>query len=485
MLLLVILGWITYYIVKRSVTGLTRTPIWVLWLVMMTPPLLLTVWALAYGTNQPPPWGLLGLTLIACPVIYWYLIQAGRKGLPPEAQDASPAALLPAVQPPPRALDSEEESKLQGCFPWSVYYLQKIEYQSQAVICRGQLRTSPTVAYQTVSENVTQQFGDRFLVVFQENLSGKPIFALVPNPQAVKSRRPEQLTRPFLALGLLIATLLTTTLIGAVAFSGISETDLQQQPALLLSGLSYSLPLLLILGVHELGHYLAAQRYRIQATLPYFIPIPFFIGTFGAFIQMRSPIPNRKALFDIGIAGPLSGLVVTIPCLIWGLIHSQVVALPSEPSLFNFEALDPKMSFFLALLSHFTLGNQLTDTMGINLHPVAVAGFLGLVVTALNLMPVGQLDGGHVVHAMFGQRTAAIIGQVTRLLVLILALARIRPEFLFWALILLFMPVYDEPALNDVSELDNGRDLIGLLSLALLLAIILPAPKLIVQFLYG
>lgn len=484
-LLLVILGLITYFIVKRSVAPLTRTSVWVLWLVMMAPALILTIWTLAYG-QSPPPRGLILGSLILCPLLYWFLIQAGRKGMPnaaPPEQQTGENPLPNLVKPSmPRLMNREEESQLQGCFPWSIYYVQQIEYQGQAIICRGQLRTNPTTAYQTIQENIQAKFGDRFLVIFQENLNGKPFFALVPNPQTHQPQS-EKITRPFLALSLLVATLFTTTLVGTVGVIGIQETDLQGNPGLLLSGLAYALPLMMVLGIHELGHYVAARVYRIRATLPYFIPIPFFLGTFGAFIQMRSPVPNRKALFDVGIAGPLSGLIVTLPILFWGLANSQVVQISKSTSIFSFDALDPKVSFLLTLLSQLALGHQLQADSALDLHPVAVAGLLGLVVTALNLMPVGQLDGGHVVHAMFGQRTAAAIGQVARLLVLLLALR--RQEFLFWAIFLLFMPIYDEPALNDVTELDNTRDFLGLLSLALLLAIVLPAPQLITQFFYG
>ncbi|MDD1429169.1 site-2 protease family protein, partial [Dolichospermum sp. ST_sed9] len=126
--------------------------------------------------------------------------------------------------------------------------------------------------------------------------------------------------------------------------------------------------------------------------------------------------------------------------------------------------------------------SELTAKSAIDLHPVAVAGFLGLIVTALNLMPVGQLDGGHIVHAMFGQRTAVIIGQIARLLLLMLSF--IREEFLLWAIILLFVPLVDEPALNDVTELDNKRDFLGLISMALLLLIVLPLPQFLAHLLH-
>jgi membrane-associated protease RseP (regulator of RpoE activity) len=142
----------------------------------------------------------------------------------------------------------------------------------------------------------------------------------------------------------------------------------------------------------------------------------------------------------------------------------------------------PTASLLLALLSKAALGSQVTAETALKLHPLAIAGCLGLVVTALNLMPVGQLDGGHIVHAMFGQRLGAVIGQIARFLVL--GLSFVQQELLFWAILLFLMPVVDEPALNDVSELDNRRDFLGLVALGLLVIIILPAPYALTQFLF-
>ncbi|RUR84325.1 site-2 protease family protein [Nostoc sp. PCC 7120 = FACHB-418] len=383
---------------------------------------------------------------------------------------------------PVRPIEPTEETQLRNCFPWSIYYVQNIEYRPQAVICRGQLRTTPTQAYQQIRANIEAQFGDRFLLIFQEGFNGKPFFVLVPNSQAAKanSRKSEQLTRPGLALLLLVATLVTTTLVGA-KIAGIDPTRLQSDPKLLFQGLPYALALMTILGIHEMGHYLTARFYKIRSTLPYFIPIPFFLGTFGAFIQMRSPIPNRKALFDVGIAGPLAGFIATLPLVIWGLAHSDLVPLTENTSLLNPDALNPKYSILVALLAKLALGSALTAKLAIDLHPVAVAGFLGLIVTALNLMPVGQLDGGHIIHAMFGQRTAMFIGQIARLLLLLLSL--VQSEFFVWAIILLFIPLVDEPALNDVTELDTKRDILGLLAMALLVIIVLPMPEAIANLL--
>ncbi|NEQ45549.1 MAG: site-2 protease family protein [Leptolyngbya sp. SIOISBB] len=482
LILLLLLSIFTYYVVKKSVAGLTRTPTWMLWLVMMIPAFVLALWSLSDRAEDPFPIGVLLGLFIVCPVLYWFLIQWGRipqkvgQQAPSAQQTAAEAVKAAAEKATIPPLEKEEEATIQHCFPWSVYYLQNIEYRPQALICKGQLRASPTVAYNTVRENIETHFGKRFLVVFQEGLNGKPFFALVPNPERQKSNqseRPEKLARPGLALGLFIATLFTTTAVGAF-IAGVSEEAWQADPSLFWQGVPYAVSLMLILGVHEFGHYVAAQRYKMKATLPYFIPIPFFLGTFGAFIQLRSPVPNRRALFDVGIAGPLAGLVMALPLLIWGLAHSEVVSMPENASLLNFEALDPGASIALALLSKLALGSQLGMDNAIHLHPVAVSGCLGLVVTALNLMPVGQLDGGHIVHAMYGQRNGAIIGQVCRFLVL--GLTFVHSELFIWAILLFFIPAIDEPALNDVSELDNKRDLWGLIALTLLVLIVLPTP---------
>ncbi|NJM96748.1 MAG: site-2 protease family protein [Phormidesmis sp. RL_2_1] len=517
-----LLGLVTYWVISRSFTHMSNRLIWVLWLVVMTPVLVFSLWILVQG-EQPPPAVLMGL-LIICPLLYTGMILASassvkaRKTKPDDqtldhaqadhAQEQAKQSPTDTAQDQPKEptkpITRDEETLLQRCFPWSIYYLQNIEYRPQAMICKGKLKTSPGKAYQAVQKNVESSFGDRFLVLFQEGLNGTPFFALVPNPQAhhqsdaLGHHQPEKkpknradmvaylqaervrrlnqtpLTRPALTIALAIATLITTTLVGVTFIPGVEDPQaLQENPALIRQGLAYGLSLMVILGVHESGHYLATRYHKLKATLPYFIPVPFFLGTLGAFIQMRSPMPNRKALFDVGIAGPLAGLAVSLPILLWGLAHSSIVPLGAEPALFNFEALDPSRSIILLIMSKLALGSTLQADSALQLHPVAISGCLGLIVTALNLMPVGQLDGGHIVHAMYGQRTAAIVSQVARLLMWIVAL--IYSEFLLWAILLLFIPAA-EPALNDVSELDSSRDLLGLLALTLLVLIILPAP---------
>ncbi len=487
MIWLLVLGLITYFIVQR-VTGITRTPVWALWLVAMMPAFSLTVWALAFGTQRRMPLELVILLFVGCLALYLYLIQRGRIASTSAIDSAAPQvpSSVPerSDQPISRPIDQAEETSLKGCFPWSVYYLQTIDYRPQAVICRGQLRTTPEVAYKTIQENVEGKFGDRFYVVFQEGVNEKPFFALVPNSQAsLEARQDRRLTRPGIALGLAAMTLLTTMLAGLE----IAKKQATLNPSVLVQGLPYALAIMGFFAVRSLGYYWTTRRYHIAATLPYFIPViplPLLpLGTVGSFIQIRSPIPHRKALFDVGVIGALAGFAIALPLLYWGLDHSSVVALPPKPGagLLSFEALNPKYSLVLAALGKLALGGELVAQKAINLHPIAVAGWIGVLFSAFNLMPVGQLDGGRMVHAMFGQRTGAAIGQISRLLLLILSFA--QQHLLLWAIFLLLLPATDEPALNDVTELDNSRDVIGLLALALVLLIILPAPKVVLAWL--
>jgi membrane-associated protease RseP (regulator of RpoE activity) len=451
----------------------------------MIPALIWTLWSVVYGEDQPLPLLLILGPFLVCPGLYWWLVQKGR--ITPEKKEET--SLNPGSEEDKTTTDTkirpinvQEEKSLRDCFPWGVYYLQQLDYRPQAILCRGKLQTAPEMAYERIKDNVENVFGDRFLVLFQESLQGQPFFALIPNPvtESQPETTSEPLSRPWIALALLVMTIFTTTLIGA-EMSGVTSKELQADPMVLSQGLPYALGIISILGVHELSHYLTAIYYKVRTTLPYFIPIPFFLGTFGAFIQMKSPVPHRRALFDVAIAGPLGGLVIALPLLYWGLSQSSVVPISSQGTLIQFQALDPRFSVLLSLISKLALGATLKPGMALDLHPLAIAGYIGIIVTALNLMPFGQLDGGHIIHAMLGQRVAIIVGQMTRIVVVILAF--IRRDFFLWAIILLLMPVSDQPALNDVTELDNRRDFLGIFAMVILVSILLPLPKVVAAWL--
>ncbi|MBV5260807.1 site-2 protease family protein [Synechococcus moorigangaii CMS01] len=490
-LLFIILGVLTYALIRRTVPPENKAPLGLLWLVMMLPASAWLVWILILGTSQPMPLLVMLLLLIISPLMYWSLLDWGKppqdqtpEASPPPRGSGTPNLDLEQLELPAppkettklRPISTQEEEALRDCFPWGMYYLQHIDYYPQAILCRGKLRAVPQDAYQTIRENIEKLFGDRFIVVFQENLRGQPFFALVPNPWKAAQQaqtKEEPLTRPDLAIALTLITLFTTTVMG-LELQGVAPDVIQQNPSILWQGLPYSLLLIAILGCHELAHYGAAVYYKIKTTLPYFVPIPFFIGTLGAYTQRRSPIPHRQALFDFAAAGSWVGMLLTLPCLWVGLRLSQVVPLPEEATLLAFNEFDPRFSLLLGLMSRLALGSQFTPEMALDLHPVAIAGYVALMLGGLQLLPIGQLDGGLMTHAVFGQRTAGIIAQITR--ICMIAIAFVQPNFLFLAIFALLMPIANQPALNDVTDLDNRRDLLGMFTLVFVALIFLPLP---------
>ena len=265
---------------------------------------------------------------------------------------------------------------------------------------------------------------------------------------------------------LFILTIGTTLLAGAL-HQGVNPL---QEPSRIVEGLPFSVALLFILLSHEMGHYLASKKYHIDATLPYFIPAPTLIGTFGAVIKMRSPVHNKKVLFDIGAAGPLAGVVVTLPILIIGLKLSVVKMI--ETSLEGEFILGT--SLILSFLTKLVLGN-LPDNYHIILHPLGFAGWIGLLVTSLNLMPVGQLDGGHIAYAVFG-RKAQIISRIVIIVLLGLGIWG-SSMWLFWAFLLIFLlGTRHPPPFNYDNPLDMKRKVLGVMMLFIFIVTFTPFP---------
>ena len=206
-------------------------------------------------------------------------------------------------------------------------------------------------------------------------------------------------------------TIVTTTLVGAghyaaflTDFGDAAAPARAVVPRSCVGGFWYSGTILAILGCHELGHYFACRYYDVDASLPFFIPVPFLLtGTLGAFIRIREPIPSKRMLFDIGIAGPIAGFVVAVPALFLGLAMSHVVRLPADTS--NLLELGEPLLFKLA--SWLLWGTQ-PDGYSLNMHPMAFAAWFGLLATALNLFPIGQLDGGHISYAVLGRRWSTV-----------------------------------------------------------------------------
>lgn len=227
-----------------------------------------------------------------------------------------------------------------------------------------------------------------------------------------------------------------------------------RQPALLRLGLSFSLPVLIILFVHEMGHYLTCRRYRLPSTLPYFLPLPAVLGTLGAFIRIRVPMRSKRELFDVGVAGPLAGFVALVPFLLYGIAHSQIVPLRLDAGS---SRLVPGESLAMHLAAR-ALHGPLADGMVLRLHPFALAAWFGMLATAINLLPLGQLDGGHILYAVAGrwQRRLAL-----PLWVALVIAGVLWSGWVLWCVVIFAMGLYHPPVVDEATPLDPKRRLLA------------------------
>jgi membrane-associated protease RseP (regulator of RpoE activity) len=279
---------------------------------------------------------------------------------------------------------------------------------------------------------------------------------------------------------LFLLTVGTTTLAGGCHYASYRLTSGGPPQALTLGdfipgGFWYSLSILAILGAHEMGHYLMCRWHRIDATLPYFLPIPLpLTGTIGAFIRIREPFRTRRVLFDIGVAGPIAGFVVLVPMLFLGIAWSPAVSAPSDP-----EQLATAISMGEPLL--FQLADRVVwgeATRGwVNMHPLAFAAWFGLIATALNLMPFGQLDGGHIAYAVLGRRST-IISLAT--VAVAVALTFVSSSWYLVTGMMLLMLLTFGPrhpsVLDEQEDLDPARIWIAVAAAVILIICFTPAP---------
>jgi membrane-associated protease RseP (regulator of RpoE activity) len=290
------------------------------------------------------------------------------------------------------------------------------------------------------------------------------------------SRPPERVWK-YVALFLL--TLVTTTLVGidhyASFLSGFRSIDLPFSLwELVVRGLWYSLSILAILGAHEFGHYYACRYYGVDASLPYFLPVPFVLtGTLGAFIRIRQQIPTKRALFDIGIAGPIAGFVVLVPVLMIGMYLSQVIQVPTDFKGPVYELGEPLLFKAIAWLTFGPVPEGYT----VNMHPVAFAAWFGMLATTLNLFPIGQTDGGHVSYAVLG-RFSTILSFGT--LACLVGLSFISLSWIVWTVLMAAMLVLIGPrhprTIDDHVPLDRARMWIAAFGLAIFIVCFSPVP---------
>lgn len=397
----------------------------------------------------------------------------------------------PVVTPPPSALLQAELRRIiePDLLIESIQAPREPEKQG-VLLLRGRLLRPSHIAFpRWQAELARRNFTPTLRSAAEEGQVGAPpedVFVRI-FLGVVKPGRP----RVWINAVLFVLTVLSTLFVGSL----YSDTALVIEsawdflrPSNLLQGLPFAATLLGILAAHEFGHYFAARYHKVAVTLPYFIPMPLTFGTLGAFIQLKEPIPDRRKLFDIGVAGPLAGLILAVPLLFVGLASSEVaVPPPNVPLMLEGNSilyLTAKWLIFGEILPNPTTGRD------VFMNQITFAAWIGLLVTALNLLPVGQLDGGHTVFAMFG-RKARYANLATVALLTIFAVAGLpfvqellpgmgnvgyNGWFLWLFLILVMIGVEHPPALDDVTTLDTRRRVLGFIVIVIFILTFVPVP---------
>ncbi|MDJ0730549.1 MAG: site-2 protease family protein [Crocosphaera sp.] len=358
-------------------------------------------------------------------------------------------------------IPDEDLQLIKGIFSIDTFFAtETISYQEGAIF-RGNLRGETDESYQRLSEKLKANFGEKYRLFLVEGTEGKPVVIILPSSD---DPQPTTLLQKNLALVLFVATVVTTL----EAASILLGFDLFNNWNRYLETVPISLALWGVLIFHEIGHRIVAKKYDIKISVPFFLPT-WQIGSFGAITRFESLIPTRNALFDVALAGPACGGIISFILLIIGLILSHEGSLFQVPTQF-FQA-----SILVGSLAKVILGEQLQNTI-VDVHPLTVVGWLGLVITALNLMPAGQLDGGRIIQAIYGRKTAR---RTTIITLVILGIVTIfspaNPIPLYWAVVILFLQRdLERPSLNELSEPDDTRAGWGLLALFLMLATLIP-----------
>lgn len=335
------------------------------------------------------------------------------------------------------------------------FLIKKKGFQGNEIILQGSLKGDSTIS--GIKKAIKQSSYDLNFKTIDDELL---IRAKYKKPIIIKFPK-----IPRINLILFLLTVLTTLLAGAL-MEGVNPL---KNPLGIINGWPFSLTLLLILGTHEFGHYYYALKHNVDATLPYFIPAPTFIGTFGAFIKIKSPIYKKDALLQIGAAGPIAGFIVAVPALIIGLSLSQVVEVSS--SQVGIALGDSLLVKILTLI----IFPNLTSTQDVVLHPIAFAGWIGLLVTMLNLLPIGQLDGGHIAYALLGRKHEKVAKYA---LLALIPMGLLSLNWLVWAaLILILMRTTKHPPVYDVdTPLSPLNKRIGYVCLAIFILCFIPIP---------
>lgn len=374
---------------------------------------------------------------------------------PTPTTSSSPSANAGVATP---TIPAEDLQAIKGIFGIDTFFAtETIPYQDGAVF-RGNLRGEPDQSYDRLAANLQTQVGDRYRLFLVEGADNKPVVVVLPRSNEPK---PTTVFQWIIAVILIGATIATSFETGGI----LLNFDFFSEPNRYAEVLPIAAGILLVLTAHEIGHWILARRNNIRLSPPFFIPA-WQIGSFGALTRFQTLLPNRSVLFDIAFAGPAIGGLVALGMLIAGLWLSH------PGSYFQIPAEFFQGSILVGTLARVALGSEVQKSL-VDVHPLVVVGWLGLVITAINLMPAGQLDGGRIVQSIYGRKVA---GRTTVATLIVLGLASlVNPLALYWAILILFLQRdLERPALNELSEPDDARAALGLLVLFLMAATLLP-----------
>ena len=366
------------------------------------------------------------------------------------------APMVEPTEPPP--ITGDDLQIIKGIFGIDSFFAtETIPYQD-GVIFKGNLRGESEVVWIQLTQKLEKVLGDRYRLFLVQNPKERPVVIILPSSNDPK---PSTVPQKVLAVGLLLGTLVTC----CATAGALLQFDLFEHFERLSETIPMGLGLFSVLVVHEIGHQVMARYHQVKLSWPFFLPA-LQLGSFGALNRFESLFPNRTVLFDVAFAGPAAGGIYSLFLLIVGLVLSSPNSLFKIPSLF-FQG-----SILVGTLARVVLGDSLQgNTVGVS--PVMVVGWIGLVITALNLMPAGQLDGGRAIQAIYGRRTA---GRTTVVTLIFLGIASlVNTLALYWAAIILILQRdLERPSQNELTEPDDARAALLLLALFLMITVLIP-----------
>ncbi|HAC62792.1 MAG TPA: site-2 protease family protein, partial [Cyanothece sp. UBA12306] len=356
----------------------------------------------------------------------------------------------------------EEDLKLiKSIFSIDTFFAtETISYQEGAIF-KGNLRGEAEPVYARLTEKLESYFSDKYRLFLVDGTEGKPVVIVLPSSV---DPQPANLAQKNIAVVLFVATIVTSL----EAISLLLGFDLFSDWSRYQEAVPLSLGIWGVLIAHEIGHRLLAHRYNLRLSVPFFLPT-WQLGAFGAITRFESLIPHRSALFDVAFAGPALGGIISVILLIAGLVLSHSGSLFQVPTQF-FQG-----SILVGSLAKVVLGEQLHQSI-VDVHPLTIIGWLGLMINALNLLPAGQLDGGRIVQAIYGRKTARRTTIATLIVLGIVTLINLENSIpLYWAIVIIFLQRdLERPSLNELTEPNDTRAAWGLLILFLMLATLIP-----------